>query len=150
MTTELIVFIVLAVTTFYSNGVQAYIHFEAYPLIPLVGKQEFVPYLNEYERRLPIALLLPYALTVISNIILLFIRPNNLSLVTMIVALVLNLAVTVVTVVLATPVYNRIKQNGQALPGEMKKLIGINVLRLLLSTISSGVVIYMLVALLPG
>lgn len=150
MTTELIVFIVLAVATFYSNGVQAYIHFEAYPLIPLVGKQEFTAYLNEYERRLPLPLLVPYALTVISNIILLFIRPGNLSFVSVIAALVLNLAVTVVTVALATPVYNRIKQNGQALPGEMKQLLRINLLRLLLSTVSSGVAIYMLVALLPG
>ncbi len=41
MTLGLIAFIVLVLTTFFSNGVQAYIHYEAYPLIPFVGKSEF-------------------------------------------------------------------------------------------------------------
>ena len=42
----LVLFLILAVTPFFSNGVQAYIHYEAYPLIPFVGKAEFADYLR--------------------------------------------------------------------------------------------------------
>jgi hypothetical protein len=150
MSLAAIVFIVLVVTTFISNGVQAYIHFEAYPLIPLVGKSEFANYLKEYETRLNIPLLLPYGLTVLSNIILIFTRPGSLSVIVVIVALILNLAVSVVTLQLATPIYNRIKQAGQAAPAEMEQLMRINLIRLVLSSLSSLIVIYMLLTLLPA
>ena len=145
MTIELIAFIVLVLTTFISNGVQAYIHFEAYPLIAFVGKSEFATYLKEYEGRLTIPLLLPYGLTLLSNLVLLFTRPAKITVISVIVAFVLNLAVSVVTVMLATPIYARIKQAGGAAPKEMEQLLRINLLRLVLSTVSSLVVIYMLV-----
>ena len=144
-----IVFIVLAVTTFFSNGVQAYIHFEAYPLIPFVGKSEFATYIKEYENRLTVPLVVPYVLTLLSNLVLIFTRPGNLSIIVVIVAFVLNLAVSVVTLQLATPIYNRIKQAGEAAPAEMEQLMRINLIRLVLSSVSSLVVIYMLFTLLP-
>jgi hypothetical protein len=150
MSLGVIAFILLVFGTFVSNGVQAYIHFEAYPLIPLVGKSEFAAYLKEYESRLTVPLILPYVVTLLANLILIFSRPANLSLILVIVAFVLNLAVSIVTVMLATPIYNRIKQNGQASPDDMGQLLRINLLRLVLSTVSSLVVIAMLFALLPA
>lgn len=142
------VFIVLVLTTFFSNGVQAYIHFEAYPLIPFVGKAEFSTYLKEYEQRLTIPLLVPYGLTILSNLTLIFIHPLYLSVVWVIVALLLNIAVPLVTLRIATPIYNQIKQNGVATPSEMTRLLRVNLLRLELSTISSVVVVIMLFAML--
>jgi hypothetical protein len=142
-------FLILLITTLLSNGVQAYIHYEAYPLIPLVGKTEFAGYLKEYERRLTVPLVLPYLLTLLSNLALLFIRPAGISLCLVITAFVLNLAVAIATLTLATPVYNRIKQKGAALPEDMVALMRINLLRLVLSTVSSAVVVYMLAVLLP-
>jgi hypothetical protein len=142
-----ILFLVFVFTTFYSNGVQAYIHLEAYPLFAFVGPQELPAYLKEYEKRLPLPLLLPYFATVFSNILLLVFRPARLSLVWLIVALVLNIAVTVVTVVLATPVYNRYKQAGTITSDGMHELLRINFLRLALSTLSSIIVIYLLIGL---
>ena len=155
---ELIAFTLLTFGTFVSNGVQAYIHFEAYPLLPLVGKSEFPAYLKAYESRLTVPLILPYVVTLLANLILIFTRPAHLPLILVIVAFVLNLAVSVVTVMLATPIYNRIKQNGQALPDDMSQLMRVNLLRLILSTVSSIVVIVMqfwlyitlVMALLPG
>jgi len=144
MTLEIILFIILLVTTFINNGVQAYIHFEAYPLLPFVGKPEFAGYLKEYERRLSLPLLLPYAFAVISNLVLLFIRRERIAIAPLVAALVLNLLVTVVTVAMATPVYNRIKANGAATPAEMQPLMRVNFLRLLFSTVSSAVIIYIL------
>jgi hypothetical protein len=149
MSLESMVFIVLILTTFYNNGVQAYIHLEAYPLIPLVGKSEFAAYLNEYERRINGVLVIPYGITVLSNLALIFLHPASLSVIWVIIALLLNLAVSIVTLRLATPVYNRIKQNGQANASDMGELMRINLYRLGLSTASSVVVIIMLLAVLP-
>src|SRR5882724_3993373 len=137
MSIGVIAFIVLLFTTFVSNGVQLYIHFEAYPLIPFVGKGEFATYLKEYESRLMVALVLPYLLSLVSNLVLLFTRPAALTIVSVIIVFVLNIAVSVVTVVLATPIYSRIKQAGEAAPAEMAQLVRINLLRLVLSTLSS-------------
>ena len=150
MTLGVILFIVLVATTFFSNGVQAYIHYEAYPLFSSVGKPEFAAYIKEYETRLTIPLVVPYVLTLLSNLALLFAHPANLTVISVIVAFVLNLAVSVVTVMLAAPIYNRIKQAGTAAPAEMEQLMRINLIRLVLSTVSSVVVIYMLVTLLPA
>ncbi len=143
MTIYLVLFLVLVFTTFFSNGVQAYIHLEAYPLFAFVGTEEFPAYLKEYERRLSLPLFLPYGATVLSNLLLLFLRPAQLSLAWLIVALVFNLAVTVVSVVLATPVYNRYKQAGKITSDGMRELLRINFLRLALSTLSSIVVLYL-------
>lgn len=148
MTLESILFILLVFLTFYNNGVQGYIHFEAYPLIGLVGKSELSAYLKEYEGRITPALLLPYGLTLLSNLALIFIRPAALSVVAVILALLLNLSVAVVTQMVATPVYNQVKQNQGGTAEEMARLLRINLLRLGLSTVSSLVVAYMLITLL--
>jgi hypothetical protein len=148
MTVQLAIFIVLVFTTFFNNGIQAYIHYEAYPLLAFVGPAEFPAYLKEYERRLTIPLIVPYALAVLSNLILLFTRPATLSVGWLIVTFVLNLAVAVVTMTLATPIYDRIKQAGQVNQEGLGELMRINLLRLGLSTLSSLVIIYLLGSLL--
>jgi hypothetical protein len=147
MSIENLLFVLLVALILFNNGVQAYIHFEAYPLFAYAGKDTFSTYIGEYEKRLTIPLLAPYGLTVLINIILLFFRNDNLSLVGIIVVLILNLAVALVTLFVATPVYNRIKQAGL---DEMPRLMTINLLRLLLSTASSVVVLYLLLGLLPA
>jgi hypothetical protein len=147
MTLEIILFIVLVFTVFFNNGVQAYIHYNAYPLIAHVGKPEFANYLKEYENRLMIPLLAPYVVTLLSNLALIFIRPAALSVIWVIIAFLLNLSVAVVTMRVATPVYNRIKENGVT-PELMQQLMGINLIRLVISTVSSGVVVIMLYTLL--
>lgn len=143
MTLEWILFVVLVALVLYNNGVQAYIHFEAYPLIAFVGKAESGAYLAEYERRLTIPLLLPYGVTMLCNLALIFVHPDNLSVVGVIAAFVLNMAVAVTTMVVATPVYNRIKASG-ANAADMSRLMSINLVRLLLSTASSLLVLALL------
>src|SRR5262249_41922309 len=116
MTLGSILFIILAVTVFFSNGVQAYIHYEAYPLIGYVGKPEFATYISEYEKRLMIPLAVPYGLTLLSNLILIFVHPFGLSVIWIIISLLLNVSVAAVTLRVATPVYNELKQAGQGTP----------------------------------
>lgn len=147
---ESVVFAVLVFTTFFNNGVQAYIHFEAYPLFSYIGKSEFPTYLSEYERRLTIPLLLPYGVTLLANIVAMFAHPEVLSLIWFVVALILNISVAVVTLRVATPVYNQIKQAGEATGATMGRLMQINLWRLVLSTLSSIVMIYLLLDLLSA
>lgn len=144
----LIVFIVLLVLTIFNNGVQAYIHFEAYPLLAYVGKDDFPAYLEQYENRLNIPLLLPYALTVLSNIALIFARPDGIEVIGVIIVLVLNLSVAATSIKIATPVYEEVKQAGTAKIEAMSRLMKINLARLLISTAASLVLIYMLATLL--
>jgi hypothetical protein len=140
-----ILFVVLVGLILYNNGVQAYIHYEAYPLIPFVGKGEFATYMTEYEKRLNIPLLAPYGLTLLANIALLFTRPIGISVISIIILLALNMAVAVVTMVVATPVYNELKAGTAVMP----RLMTINLLRLVLSTVSSVVALYLLYTIMP-
>jgi hypothetical protein len=147
MLIENVLFVLLVALILYNNGVQAYIHFEAYPLFAYAGKDSFSTYISEYEKRLTIPLLAPYALTLLVNLLLLFFRSENMSLIGLVIVLILNISVAAVTLLVASPVYNRIKQSGL---DEMPRLMTINLLRLVLSTVSSVVVLYLLLRLLPA
>lgn len=146
MTIQLAIFLLFIFTTFFGTGVQTYIHQEAYPLLAYIGGgQEFPNYLKAFEQRLTIPLVLPYVLAVLSNIILFFIRPNGVPLLWLIVAFVLSLASSGVTAGIATPVYNRYKQNGKPELQIVQRLVNINILRLVLSLLGSAIAIYLLV-----
>jgi hypothetical protein len=136
-----VLFVLLVALVLYNNGVQSYIHFEAYPIFAAVGKDELNNYIAEYEKRLTIPLLAPYGLTLLINILLLFFRVEGVPLIGIIVVLILNLAVALVTLFVATPVYNRVKESGL---DEMPRLMNINLLRLIISTASSVVLLYYL------
>ena len=148
MSLENLIFVIVLATTMVNLGVQLYIHYEAYPLFNNVGRGEFRTYLAEYERRLVMPLIVPYLITIAANIALLFLRPDGVSLIGVIVVLILNLAVSTTTQVLAAPVYNRIRQGDTAASAEMSRLMNINLLRLALSALASLVVLGLLVDLL--
>ena len=148
MTLPALIFIIFVFTTFFNNAIQAYIHQETYPSFAFVGQSEFAAYLKEYERRLTLPLLLPYAISLLSNLILFFVRPAGVSVVLLVINFLLNLAVSIVTLRVATPVYNRIAQAGRANPDDLRELLQINLLRLGLSTLCSLIVLYLLFALL--
>lgn len=150
MTIQLVLFAVFVVATFFHNGAQAYIHLEAYPLLAYVGKPEFPNYLKQYEQRLTPPLLAPYGVMVLCNLILLVTRPPSIEILWVIVALVINMAVSVVTAVVATPVYNRIKEANEAVGGDMESLMRINSLRLILSSLSSLIAFVLLLSVLSA
>ncbi len=147
MTIEVGLVIALLVLTVFNNAVQVYIHFEAYPLFAYVGKPEFAAYLQQYEQRLTGPLLVPYGLTLLVNLALIFLRPAPIEVPLVIIALALNASVAVVTVVLATPLYNAIKQAGTTSIDAMPRLMSINLVRLVISTVSSVVALILLVQL---
>ena len=145
MSIQLAIFLVFVFTTFFSAGVQTYIHQEAYPLLAYIGGQDFPTYLKQFEQRLTIPLVLPYVLAVLSNIVLFFTRPNNIPLVWLIVVFVISIAMSGITGGLATPVYNRYKQNGKPEVRVVQQLERINILRLVPSLVNSAIVVYLLV-----
>jgi hypothetical protein len=147
MTVEMLIFIVLLALTCFNNGVQAYIHFEAYPLFPVVKQDNFASYAAEYERRLVFPLVVPYLATLVFNVAAIFVRPDDVSVIGIIVVLILNVAVASTTAVVATPVYNRIKENGPV--GEdFAQLMKINLARLVISTAASLLLMILLLSLL--
>lgn len=149
MSIEWLLFVILVVVMLINQGVQMYIHFNAYPLLGYVGKAEFAEYIKQYEKRLLMPLMLPYGITVLVNIALIFIRPEIVPVLGVIILLVLNLAVAGVTIMLATPVYSRIVSAGEAQGADMAKLMQINLIRLGITTLASGVLavlIYLIVA----
>jgi hypothetical protein len=150
MTIQHIIFVILVFTSFFNCGVQAYIHFNAYPILKHVGRADFANYLTRYEQGLTVPLLLPYGLSLLSALLLIFLRPSGIDALWIILALVLNGAVAAVTMIMATPIYNRIKEAGEASPADMSQLINVNLLRLLLTLLSSVVVIWMLLVLIRG
>ena len=150
MSIEWLLFVVLVVTALVNQGVQMYIHFEAYPLLGYVGKAEFAEYIKQYEKRLLVPLMLPYVVGVLSNIALIFVRPEIVPVLGVIAVLVLNLSVGFVTVMVATPVYNRILQAGEAKGADMASLMKINLLRLGITTVASAVVAVILYLVLAG
>ena len=145
MTIQLVIFLLFVFTMFFSTGVQVYIHQEAYPLLAYIGAQDFPTYLKQFEQRLTIPLVLPYLLAVLSNIVLFFMRPNNIPPVWLIVVFVISIAMSGITGGLATPVYNRYKQSGKPEVGIVQQLVRINILRLVLSLVNSAIVVYLLV-----
>jgi len=144
MTVEIAVFLVLVATTFINLGVQMYIHWEAYPLLAYVGKSEFAAYIAEYERRLAVPLLLPYALSLITAIIALIAPPDQVSRVILGIAFLLNLAVSMVTMMVAAPVYEAHKKAGSVTSAGLADLMRINLLRLALTLLSGLVILYLL------
>ena len=146
MTFQLLIFAIFVGALFVNLGVQAYIHFEAYPLIPFVGKSEFAAYIAEYEKRLMIPLLAPYAISLLANLILIFTRPDGVSVVLLIIILLVNLAVSVVTLQMATPPYNKIKQAGMVTVAGMAELMQINMIRLILTAVCALLAIFLIIA----
>lgn len=149
MAIEWVLVVILLVVMLINQGVQMYIHFNAYPLLGYVGKAEFGDYIQQYEKRLLMPLMLPYGITVLVNIALIFIRPEIMPVLGVIILLVLNLAVAGVTVMVATPVYSRIVAAGEAKGADMAKLMQINLIRLGITTLASGVLavlIYLILA----
>jgi hypothetical protein len=141
-----ILLLVLTALTLINNGVQLYIHYQAYPLLAYVGKSDFATYIEQYEKRLTIPLLVPYGLTLLSNLAMIFIGPVEVNVVAVIVAFAFNLSVAIVTVRVATPVYEKIKASAEATGSDMQQLMTINLVRLVLSTIASVIVLGMVLA----
>lgn len=90
MSLGLAVFGVVAFATLFNNAPHHYTRVQTYPLFAWVGRDEFVPFHREYQRRLPAEISAPYSLLMACNTLLLFFRPARVPVWSVVVILILN------------------------------------------------------------
>lgn len=144
MNIELIVFIGVVFFTFFNNALHWYTQVVTYPLFAFVGQKEFLQHHLEYQRRLPFSIYAPYSLLMFSTLLLFIFHPAQISLVWIIVITVLNLAIMVESLIFAAPVHKRLDKQGFSDETGIRQLIFYNGARLVTSSISSLVVLYLL------
>lgn len=142
-----VVLLVLAFATFFMNAIHWYTQIQTYPLFSWVPKEGFVSFHKEYERRLPVALYAPYTLMMAANVLLFFFRPEGVGLGWVIALFVLGAFIMAESLAFAAPVHSRLDRDGKD-DGAVKKLIFFNLLRLVVGTTSSLIVLYLLTTLL--
>ncbi len=147
MSLETLIFVIFFALVLHNNGVQTYIHFNVYPLFKSVDKSSLVSYLAQFEKGLTVPLLLPYGLTILVNLALLFIRPDDISIVGVIILLILNVSMAGISIRIATPVYNRLS-DFENFEEALAELLKINLLRLGVTTVISLITCGLLLGLL--
>ena len=137
--------VALAFATFFNNAIHWYTHFSTYPMLGWVGDAEFVGFHQEYERRLALALYVPYGLLLAASLAFVFVRPDGVRVGWALGLLGLNLAVAALSVALAVPVHRELDRIGRPEPSGLRRLLHVNGARLATATVSSAVVLYLLV-----
>jgi hypothetical protein len=148
MSTEIIVFVVAAFATFFNNALHWYTQVTTYPLLSWVGQAEFVSFHKEYERRLPFSIYAPYALLMFSTLLLIFFRPAEIALGWVFILFILNASIMIVSLVFAVPIHSRLDHQGYSDKAGIRKLIRYNSVRLITSSISSIIMLYLMISLL--
>lgn len=143
------VLLVLAFATFFMNAIHWYTQVETYPLFSWVPKEGFVSFHKEYERRLPVALYVPYSVLMVANVLLFFSAPEGVGFGWTVVLFVLNAFIAAESLAFAAPVHYRMDREGKD-EGAVRKLVLLNSLRLVAGTASSFVVLYLLVGLMAA
>lgn len=148
MSTAIIVFVVAAFATFFNNALHWYTQVTTYPLLSWVGQAEFVSFHKEYERRLPFSIYAPYTLLMFSTLLLIFFRPVEIELGWVFVLLVLNASIMIVSLVFAVPIHTRLDRQGYSDKAGIRELIRYNRVRLIISSTSSIIMLYLMMGLL--
>jgi hypothetical protein len=105
-------FLVTLALTLYMTGMIWSMQAFEYPLFALVGRQEFTAYHAAHNRRLPVFVILPSLLALISAILLFWIRPASIPLWSVALAVALDLVVIVSTVARLAPLHERLDRGG--------------------------------------
>ncbi|MFQ4135204.1 hypothetical protein PGN35_002685 [Nodosilinea sp. PGN35] len=150
MNTEMLVFVVAVFATFFNNALHWYTQVSSYPLFGWVGPGEFVPFHQEYERRLPLSIYLPYGLLMASTGLLVFVRPAAVPLGWVVVLLGLNASIMAISLTFAVPVHSRLDRQGYSDSAGLRKLIRYNGLRLAASSLSSAIVLCLLAGVIAA
>lgn len=148
MSFGLAIFVVVVFATFFNNALHFYTQVQTYPLFARVGRDAFVAFHKEYQRRLPLAIYAPYSLLMAANVLLLFSRPAELAVGWVVALLILNASIVVESLALAAPVHYRMDRQTRNDKGEVRRLIRLNGARLAAATAGSVLVAYLLVGAL--
>jgi hypothetical protein len=103
----------VAVTTLFNTGLQYYTTVSTYPLFSNLEEQNFVTFHKAYERKLPLSIYFPYTLLMVSNLFLLFLRPDGISWFWPVVMVLLNASIMAISLPFAAPVHARLDRTGK-------------------------------------
>lgn len=143
MTLPLFTLLVVAATTFFNTGLQYYTTVSTYPLFQTLHHEGFVAYHKAYEKRLPLAIYIPYTLLMLSTFALLVVRPDSIGLGWVVLLVLLNGSIMVISLLFAAPVHARLDREGKN-ERDLELLLRYNLPRLLAATASSAIVCYLL------
>lgn len=144
MNFNLIVFIAVVFFTFFNNALHWYTQVTTYPLFAWIGQKEFLPFHKEYQRRLPFSIYAPYSLLMVGTLLLMFFRPPQISFTWIVLLIVVNAAIMIESLAFAAPVHKRLDLQGHSDERGIQQLIRYNGVRLVTSSVSSIVVLYLL------
>lgn len=148
MNVELTIFTATVFATFFNNALHWYTQVQTYPLFAWIGQREFVPFHQEYQRRLPLSIYAPYLLVMVSTVLLVFFRPPQIALGWIAALLLLNGSVMAISIMYAAPVHYRLDRQGSSDNRGVRQLVYYNGIRLAASTLSSAIVLYLLINIL--
>ena len=121
-------------------GLHYYTHQVTYRLFPVVaaagGGPGFVRYHQAYEKRLPVSIYVPWSLLVAGSVLLVVVRPDGLGVGWPLLLLGLNLAIAVLSVLVAAPVHRRVDAEGALSSGAATMLVRANGVRLAVASLS--------------
>jgi hypothetical protein len=105
-------FLVTLAFTLYMTGMIWSMQVLEYPLFALVGRTEFPTYHAAHNRSLPLFVILPSILALVSAVVLFWIRPAGIPLWSVVLVVALDLAVLVSTVAWQAPLHGRLDREG--------------------------------------
>ena len=143
MSLAIFILLLVALTTFFNAGLQYYTTVSTYPLFSEVDEANFVRFHKAYEGKLPLSIYIPYSLWMLSTLALLFVRPDGVTLLWVVLLLVLNGSIMAVSLAFAAPVHTKLDREGKN-AGDLAKLRRYNLPRLLAVAASSMVALYLL------
>ena len=121
-------------------GLHYYTHQVTYRLFPAVasvaGGPGFVRYHQAYAKRLPASIYVPWSLLMVASALLVAIRPVGLGVAWPLLLLGLNLAIAVLSVLVAAPVHRRVDADEELSPAAATTLVRANGVRLAVATLS--------------
>ena len=132
------------------TGIQWYTQVSTYPLFHYLPDDAFVAYHRAYERRLPLTIYLPYATLMVSSLALLGRRPAGLALAPALLVNLLNASIMALSLGGAAPTHRRLDQGNIDRHTGITQLVRWNAGRLVVSTISSGLMLYLLARRVAG
>ncbi len=141
---ETAVLVAVVATTLFNLALQYATQVGTYPLFARLGPESFPGYHAAWERRLPVTIYLPYGALVVSDVLLLVVRPDGVGIGWAIVLLALAAGVTLASVLVAVPVHRRLDAIGEATPDGIRGLLVGNGLRLACLAAASAIVLGLL------
>ena len=134
--------LICLIATFYFVGLIWTIQILSYPLFQMVGRESFTAYHTAHSQRITLILGLPLLLVFVSSLLMLWIRPANVPLWTVLLNGILGGGVWIMTAFIHVPLHSKLGQNYST--HTMQALVSTNWLRTLVWTAQGLLLLWMM------